>query len=71
MFCFLVVSQYVEAVSDGLYNYSINSIVVSQRPSGSEGIVIASLPNNNEEPVPVEPQSAPAIIQVSTSHSVM
>ena len=53
------------------YSYSISSIVLSQRPSGNEGIVVASLPNNSEEPVPVEPQSAPVIIQVSTSHSVV
>ena len=74
MCCFLIVSQYVEAVSDELHNnysYSTSSIVLSQRPSVNEGIVVASLPNNSEEPVPVEPQSAPVIIQVSTSHSVV
>ena len=53
------------------YSYSTSSIVLSQRPSGNEGIVVASLPNNSEEPVPVEPQSAPVIIQVSNSHDEM
>ena len=53
------------------YSYSTSSIVLSQSPSVNEGIVVASLPNNSEEPVPVEPQSAPVIIQVSTSHSVV
>ena len=74
MCCFLIVSQYVEAVSDeqhNNYSYSTSSIVLLQRPSVNEGIVVASLPNNSEEPVPVEPQSAPVIIQVSTSHSVV
>ena len=53
------------------YSYSTSSIVLSQRPSVNEGIVVASLPNNSEEPVPVELQSAPVIIQVSISHSVV
>ena len=53
------------------YSYSTNSIVLPQRPSGNEGIVVASLSNNSEEPIPVEPQSAPVIIQVNTSHSVV
>ena len=53
------------------YSYSTSSIVLSQRPLGNEGIVVASLPNNSEEPLPVEPQSTPVIIQVSTSHSVV
>ena len=53
------------------YSYSTGSIVLSQRPSGNEGNVVASLPNNSEEPLPVEPQSAPVIIQVCISHSVM
>ena len=74
MCCFLLVSQYIEAVGDGVhinYSYSTSSIVLSQRPSVNEGIVVVSLPNNSEEPVPVEPQSAPVIIQVSTSQSVL
>ena len=69
-----VVSQYVGPVPDddhNNYSYSTSSIVLSQRPSVNEGIVVASLPNNSEEPLPVEPQSAPVIIQVSTSHSVV
>ena len=69
MYCFLLVSQYVEAVSDGNYGQT-SSIVLSQRPVGNEGIVVASLPNNSEEPLPVEHQSAPVIIQVSVTHSV-
>ena len=67
MCCSYLVSK-VGPVSDG---YSTSSIVLSQRPSGNEGIVVASLPNNSEEPLPVEPQSATVIIQVSTSHSVV
>ena len=70
MYCFLLVSQYVEAVSDGNYGQT-SSIVLSQRPAGNGGIVVASLPNNSEEPIPVEPQSAPVIIQVSVTHSVV
>ena len=52
------------------YSYTTSSIVLSQRPSRNEGIVVASLPNNSEEPLPVDPQSAPVIIQVSVSHCV-
>ena len=73
LFSFLV-SQYVGPVPDddhNNYSYCTSSIVLSQRPSVNEGIVVASLPNNSEEPIPVEPQSAPVIIQVSTSHSVV
>ena len=68
MCCFLLASQYIGAVPDGVHNnysYSTSSIVLSQRPSGNEGIVVSLLPSNSEEPVPVEPQSAPVIIQVS------
>ena len=70
MYCFLLVSKYVEAVSDGNYGQT-SSIVISQRPSGNEGNVVASLPNNCEEPVLVEHQSAPVIIQVSVSYCVV
>ena len=64
LFSFLV-SKRVELVPDYVYSYSTSSIVLPQRPSRNEGIVVASLPNNSEEPLPVEPQSAPVIIQVS------
>ena len=36
-------------------------------PSGNEGNIVASIPNNSEEPLPVELQSAPVIIQVSVT----
>ena len=52
------------------YSYTTSSIVLSQWPSRNEGIVVASLPNNSEELLPVDPQSAPVIIQVSISHCV-
>ena len=73
MCCFsFVVSKFgpVPEYIRNSFNDSTNSLVLSHA-SVNEGIVVASLPNNSEEPVPVEPQSAPVIIQVSTSHSVV
>ena len=67
LFSFLV--SKIGSVPDDIhsnYSYSTSSIVLSQWPSGNEGIVVASLPNNSEEPLPVELQSAPVIIQVSS-----
>ena len=53
------------------YSYTTSSIVLSQWPSRNGGIIVASLTNNSEEPLPVDTQSAPVIIQVSISHCVV
>ena len=71
-FSFVVskVGPVLEDVHNNNFSQSTNNPVLSHT-SGNEGIVVASLPNNSEEPLPVEPQSAPVIIQVSVTHSVV
>ena len=71
LYCLSFLVSKVRPVPDDVHsNYTTSSIVLSQRPPGNEGVVVASLPNNSEEPLPVELQSAPVMIQVSVSHIV-
>ena len=60
----------LEDVHNNNFSQSTSNPVLSHT-SVNEGNVVASLPNNSEEPLPVEPQSAPVIIQVSVTHSVV